>query len=328
MSDTMNFPIFKGLGNDDLNRFWFIAKAIWTTQNIIDDHMNKTQLVTALQDCGKTWHIKYCTDNLMDSLADTQTTLNKEFNTPKCESQSVIRFKEIMMRHGETPWELDQRLKFQIREGNMNLTDGKHREWFVASLLPHLKVTLSQKMIGTQVEALEIMMRLHETPIQDASLGVQQIHTELQNLFLEFQSLKKNRVVRPKVHEEVWCLKYKIQGHDKEHFPIFANYVAGGGLIHMRLEVEAGPSTGPALWCAIRQVVGKYVTSNFHLLQKFVQTPQQLFHNFCKLVGHEESNFYSYELMMERTPVYRIQTETRPPYQGATRMRRGYQGRG
>jgi len=52
---------------------------------------------------------------------DTQTALNKEFDRPKSETQSVVGFKEIMMRIGETPWELDQRLKCGIREANMNL---------------------------------------------------------------------------------------------------------------------------------------------------------------------------------------------------------------
>jgi len=59
----------------------------------------------------------------------------------------------------------------------MNPTDGQHREWFVASLLPHLRVALSQQKIGTQAESMEIAMRLHETPMQDANLGVQKIHT-------------------------------------------------------------------------------------------------------------------------------------------------------
>ncbi len=60
--------------------------------------------------------------------------------------------------------------------------------------------------MGTQAKALEIMVRLHETPIQDATLGVQQIHSQLQNLYLEMQSLKREGA-RPEVHEEVWCLK-------------------------------------------------------------------------------------------------------------------------
>ena len=83
------------------------------------------------------------------------------------------------------PWELDQRLKCNICEANMNLTDSQHHEWSVALLLPHLTFSLSQQKIGTQTEALEIAMRLHEIPIQDTCLGVQHIHTELKNFCFE-----------------------------------------------------------------------------------------------------------------------------------------------
>ena len=55
----------------------------------------------------------------------------------------------------------------------MTLTDGKNFTWFVASLTPHLRNALSQQKLTTQVEALEIAMRLHETPIPDPNLGVQ-----------------------------------------------------------------------------------------------------------------------------------------------------------
>jgi len=77
---------------------------------------------------------------------------------------------------GKTPWDLDQRLKSMIHKTNMKLTYGQHRAWFVASLTPHLRMTLSQQKHSTQTKALEMEMRLHETPIQDPSLGVQQIH--------------------------------------------------------------------------------------------------------------------------------------------------------
>ena len=72
-----------------------------------------------------------------------------------------------MMQLGETPSELDQRLKCTIHESNINLTDGQHCEWFVASLLPHLRSALSEQKIKTQAEALEIAMRLHENSMQD-----------------------------------------------------------------------------------------------------------------------------------------------------------------
>lgn len=61
----------------------------------------------------------------------------------------------------------------------MNLIDSHHREWFVASSLLHLRVSLSHKKIGTQAEAMDMEMRLHETPIHDVSLGVQHIHVDL-----------------------------------------------------------------------------------------------------------------------------------------------------
>lgn len=104
---------------------------------------------------------------------DIQAALNREFSRLKSEVQSIMGFKEITMLPGEMPWELNQRLKCTIHEANMNLTDGQHREWFVASLLPHLRSALSQHKITTQAEALEIAMRLHETPMQDPNLGFQ-----------------------------------------------------------------------------------------------------------------------------------------------------------
>lgn len=48
--------------------------------------MKKPSLVTDLQDRALTWCIKYYTYNLMASLVDTQTTLNKEFGRPKFET--------------------------------------------------------------------------------------------------------------------------------------------------------------------------------------------------------------------------------------------------
>ena len=49
---------------------------------------------------------------------------------------------------------------------------------------------LSQQKLSTQAKALEMEMRLHETPIKDPGLGVQQIHAQLLNLCLEMQILK------------------------------------------------------------------------------------------------------------------------------------------
>ena len=169
----MNLPLFKGLGNEDLDQFWFVVRAIWEAQGVTDDHIKKEKLVSGLQDHALTWYIKYSSDNPNARVADIQAVWNREFNSSKSEAKLIVGFKEITMLPSETPWELYQRLKCMICEANMNLADKQHREWFVASLLPHLRVALSQQKITTQVEALEIEMRLHETPKKDPNLGVQ-----------------------------------------------------------------------------------------------------------------------------------------------------------
>ena len=60
----------------------------------------------------------------------------------------------------------------------------------MASLTPHLRMALSQQKISTQAEALETVMRLHETLLQDPGLGVQKIQAQIQNLCLEMKKLK------------------------------------------------------------------------------------------------------------------------------------------
>ena len=109
----------------------------------MNDNIKKAQLVTVLQDHALTWYIKYSTNNPLVSLVDTQAALNKEFGKPKSDSQSVIGFKESMTRASEMPWELDQRLKCVIYEANIHFTDSQHHEWFISSLLPHLRIALS-----------------------------------------------------------------------------------------------------------------------------------------------------------------------------------------
>jgi len=95
------------MGNEDSDQFWFIAKVVWEAQGIMDDQMKKVTLVSVLQDHALTWYINYCTDNLTFTLTDIQTTLNKEFSIPKFEVQSIVGFKEIMMKPTKTPWDFD-----------------------------------------------------------------------------------------------------------------------------------------------------------------------------------------------------------------------------
>ena len=96
----------------------------------------------------------------------------------------------------------------------------------------------------------------------------------------------------------------------------------------LRPKAQARPITGCALWCVIYQVARKHVTDNCHLSQIFVQKQQQIFYNFFKSVRHDERNCHSYELMMDKTPTYRVKEETRPLDQGIGGERGEYQGCG
>ena len=108
---------------------------------------------------------------------------------------------------------------------------------------------------------------------------------------LEMQSLKQDIIARQEVYEEVWCIKCKGQGHDKDHYPVFVNYVAVGGPMALLQEAAIRPSARITLWCCICQVAWKHTTDNFHLVQKLVHTLQQLFWNLCQSVGHDGHNF-------------------------------------
>jgi len=92
----------------------FVVNAVWEAQGVIDYHMKKATLVSTLQDHALTWYIKYSNDNPNVGVVDIQTTLNIKFSMPKSKAQSIVGFKEIAMKLGETPWELDQRLKCKI----------------------------------------------------------------------------------------------------------------------------------------------------------------------------------------------------------------------
>lgn len=80
------------------------------------------------------------------------------------------------------------------------------------------------------------------------------------------QSLKQDRMVLLELREEVWCVTWKSQGHDKDDYLVFKNYLAGGGSMPLRVEAQEGPSVAPALWCVIYQVAKKHTMDNCHLL--------------------------------------------------------------
>ena len=101
-----------------------------------------------------------------------------------------------------------------------------------------------QQKITSQSEALEIVMRLEASPVSHSTMGTYQLQKQLVNITLELQSLKKGKEVR----EEVCCTICKTEGHLKEHYPVFAEYLVSSA-------PNALPQIG-GIWCEIYRQVG------------------------------------------------------------------------
>ena len=41
MATHLKLPTFKGVGDEDMDRFWFIADSIWTAQNVESDTIKR-----------------------------------------------------------------------------------------------------------------------------------------------------------------------------------------------------------------------------------------------------------------------------------------------
>lgn len=103
MVSEIKLLVFRGVGNEDPDQFWFVVRAVWEAQGVVDDNIKKSTLVSELQDHALTWYIKHSNDHPNAGIAEIQTALNREFSKPKSETQSIIGFKEIAMLPGETP---------------------------------------------------------------------------------------------------------------------------------------------------------------------------------------------------------------------------------
>lgn len=86
MENAIKLPVFKEVGNEDLDQFWFVIKAGWEAQGVMDDNIKKAVLVNALKDCALTWYIKHSNDNTNARITNIQFALNKEFSKPNLEA--------------------------------------------------------------------------------------------------------------------------------------------------------------------------------------------------------------------------------------------------
>ena len=67
----------------------------------------------------------------------------------------------------ESVWDFDQRFKTLVAKVSFQMSNVQHKEWFITALLPHMRTPLLQQKIMSQIEALEIEMKLEASPIGD-----------------------------------------------------------------------------------------------------------------------------------------------------------------
>ena len=115
-----------------------------------------------------------------------------------------------------------------------------------------------------------------------------QIQSQLVNLTIQLQYIKKGKYSR----EEVWCTLCCIEGNHKDQCLDFYDYLQSGAPNPL--------SQGGLPWCKICQTRGHRHKECVYL-QKVVSKPTNLFCNFCPFVGHKEKDCRAYDLLQERT---------------------------
>ena len=80
----------------------------------------------------------------------------------------------------------------------------------------------------------------------------------------------------------------------------------------LRLRETAGPS-GSTVWCDDCRVVGLHNTNYCPHLAAYIPEVKQQWCRFCRSIGHEEQNCGTYDLMVDRGDLYRVQSYPASP---------------
>jgi hypothetical protein len=222
MADEMRLPIFRGDGSEDPDQHWFLCEAVWNIKNVTDEAVKRTQFSTTLRDRALSWYMK-----LVQGLAqpkplnEINNTLITEFKKPKSESQCITELKEIKQKVVELVWEFDQRFKTLTGRLTFQIPDEQNKEWFIASLLPHIRVPLMQQKISSQAKALEITMKLESAPMGESNSGMSQILSQLTSLSLQVKDMKKDKGKEKR--EDIRCVRCNKKAMTRSTSPYFMN---------------------------------------------------------------------------------------------------------
>ena len=155
MGDDIKLPIFQGTGAEDLDQHFFLCEAVWNIKQVQNDDIKKAQLTTTFRDRALTWFMKFSTNTQQPkTIQEINDELKKEFKKAKFESQCITELKENKQMPHESVWDFDQRFKTLLGQVSFEFPAQQHQEWFIATLLPHIRLPLMQQKVTSQSEAL------------------------------------------------------------------------------------------------------------------------------------------------------------------------------
>ena len=118
-----------------------------------------------------------------------------EFKKPQSDSQCITDIKEIKQALAKIVWDFDQWFKTLMAKVSFQMSGVQYKEWFIAALSPHIRGPLMQQNITTQMEALELEMKLEASPIGGGAAGMIQIQSQLVNLTIQLHDIKRGKEV-------------------------------------------------------------------------------------------------------------------------------------
>jgi len=71
-------------------------------------------------------------------------------------------------------------------------------------------------------------MNLESTSMGESNSGMSQILSQLTSLSVRVEDMKRDKGKDKR--EDIWCVKCRSEGHDKEHCPLFNEYLASRAL--------------------------------------------------------------------------------------------------
>ena len=132
----------------------------------------------------------------------------------------------------------------------------------------------------------------------ESSSSMSQILSQLTSLSLQVEDMNKDKGKDKR--EYIWCVNCKSEGHDKEHFPLFHEYLAFGAPSPLK------QVTLP--WCEVCR--NRHHPGECYYLQNYLHTPTNMYFTFCKSVRKNDKDCRAYDLMHEISrDIYKIQGE-------------------